>query len=573
MMSEQVTREQPMSELAALRQGFARLETLLRRQKQAEALCNIAQTAGRTLGLEELIDLTLDKAVEVMDADMGLVYLLDVAEKALLLKAHAGVSEQVVGRISAVKFTREDFRKMPKGEVLEAAFSQLFRDTALRSIAMEMRGSRAQSLAAVPFWGTSGMYGVMAVGSRIEHKFGQDDMDLLGAVGRQVGVAIENAVLLQQVRKSGTIDGPTGLYNWAYFRQRLEEEAARSSRYRLEFSIIMFDMDGFESYVARCGDIAASEIIRTLGTSVRDCIREVDMGCRYGRSRFVVILPHTDSGGAEVMAERLRQKAIDIFALTRGRTHFDLTISLGIASFPTDAPAPDELVQRAELALGMARKRGGNQACLASDIPNGSGTADSHVTGATEEETGSSVSTAYAMAAAVDAKTHSGHSQNVAIHAVTIGEALGLSKRGIRHLRTAALLHDIGKARVPDIIVKKPAPLTEEEQRILGKHPELGAAIAGQIPDLDYCVPAIRHHHERYDGTGYPQGLKGEEIPIEARIIAVADAYDNMTAPVSNRQPLSPQQALEELRRHASTSFDPQVLLAFIKAMLTDASV
>jgi len=157
MMSEQVTREQPMSELAALRQGFARLETLLRRQKQAEALCSIAQTADRTLGLEHLIDLTLDKAVEVMDADMGLLYLLDVAEKALLLKAHAGVSEQVVGGISAVKFTREDFRKMPKGEVLEAAFSQLFRDTALRSIAMEMRGSRAQSLARTTWtcWGLS----------------------------------------------------------------------------------------------------------------------------------------------------------------------------------------------------------------------------------------------------------------------------------------------------------------------------------------------------------------------------------------------------------------------------------
>ena len=566
MTDERKEKEQLVSELAALRQSFARLETLLTKHKQVQALCDIGQTVDEMLEPDELIDFALGKAIEVMDADVGLVYLLDMTEKALLLKGHRGVSEQNLPRISSLKFTKEDLLKMPKREAPEISFSELSRDATLRLVSAEIQGDQARSFASVPFFGKGGLRGVIVVGNRGQHGFSQDDMELLAAVGRQIRAGLENAVLSQEVARFATIDRLTGLYNQSYFQERLEEEVARSSRYGLEFSVIMTDLDGFEAYVTRRGYVAGNEIIRMLGTSVRGCIRAVDMACRYGGSKFAVILPHTDLDGAQVVAERLRQKAFDIFALTRRSSGFDLTISLGIASFPADELAPDGLVRRAEVALATARKRRGNQACLASDIPSSLGTAISDVSDVAEHVEESSVDVVYAMAGAVDAKTHKAHSRNVAKHAVAIGEVLGLSRTKIQHLRTAALLHDIGKARMPDGILGKSAPSSEEEQ-ILRKHPELGATITSQIPELAYCAPAIRHHHERYDGSGYPEGLKGEQIPIEASIIAVADAYDNMTSPRSFHRVLSPREAIEELRRHVNTKFAPEVFLAFIKAI------
>jgi HD-GYP domain-containing protein (c-di-GMP phosphodiesterase class II) len=140
---------------------------------------------------------------------------------------------------------------------------------------------------------------------------------------------------------------------------------------------------------------------------------------------------------------------------------------------------------------------------------------------------------------------------------VALGRALGLSDEKIGQLRTASLLHDIGKIGISDSIIRKPGPLDGEEMGIMRKHCELGATIVSHMPELAYCAPAIRHHHEWYDGSGYPSGLKGEDIPLEARIIAIADAYDTMTTPRSYRQRASPQEALDAFKRSANTQFDP----------------
>lgn len=568
MADDQGTKEQLVSELRALRQHHARLEELFTKRKQAEALCDIARATGRRLGLDQLIDCTLGEAVKVMGADMGLLYLVDRTEKALVLKAHTGVPEQTLLRIGTVKFSSEDLRKMPKNEAPEVSVSRLFRDAVLRLMFAEMRVDQAVSVIAISFLGKSGLHGVLAVGRPGEHRFDQDDMELLEAVGKQAGVGIDNAMLSQEAGRLGGADGLTSLYNQAYFQQRLQEEVERSSRYGLEFSVVMLDVDDFERYCARCGRAPGNKIIEMLSTSIRSCIRKVDIACRFSGSKFAVLLPHTDPGGAQVVAEKLCQTAFNAFALTRRSTRFDLALSLGIASFPSDAQSPKQLIHRAEVALGTARRQGGNQACLASDTPSAVGTASGDVSRLTEDDKESSMQIAYAMAAAVDAKTHHGHSRNVAKHAVAAGEVLGLPRSKIRQLRTAALLHDIGKACLPDGLLEGWQALSQEELLLLRKHPEQGSTIVSQIPELAYCAPAIRHHHERYDGSGYPDGLGAKQIPIEARIIAVADAYDNITTPGSEYQMLLPQVALEELSRHASTQFDPQVVVAFTKAVL-----
>jgi putative nucleotidyltransferase with HDIG domain len=173
----------------------------------------------------------------------------------------------------------------------------------------------------------------------------------------------------------------------------------------------------------------------------------------------------------------------------------------------------------------------------------------------------------YALAATVDAKDSYtyGHSRKVSEYAVAIAEAYKLTQERISTIRAASLLHDIGKVGVPDSILNKKTPLTEEEWKPIKAHPELGVEILRHVIDLVNCLPAILHHHEQHDGSGYPAGLSGGGIPLEARILAVADAYDAMTSPRPYHKPLSLEEAIKELKRCAGKQFDPEVVEVFCK--------
>jgi putative nucleotidyltransferase with HDIG domain len=176
------------------------------------------------------------------------------------------------------------------------------------------------------------------------------------------------------------------------------------------------------------------------------------------------------------------------------------------------------------------------------------------------------LSTIYALAATVDAKDHYtyGHSKKVSKYATQIAEALGYSQERVATLRAAALLHDIGKIGVSDRVLLKTGPLSEEEWEPIRAHPKLGVAILKHVESLSSCLAAIQYHHERYDGSGYPAGLKGENIPLDARIMGVADSYDAMTSLRPYRQgKFTQEQALEELKRCAGTQFDPKIVEVF----------
>lgn len=180
------------------------------------------------------------------------------------------------------------------------------------------------------------------------------------------------------------------------------------------------------------------------------------------------------------------------------------------------------------------------------------------------------LSTIYALAATVDARDHHtyGHSRRVSNYSVAIGEAIGLSPERISILHTAALLHDIGKIGISDEVLNKKEHLSEEDWKPVYSHPTLGVSILRHTDGLASCLPGIQYHHERYDGTGYPSGLKGNNIPLDARIIAIADAYEAMTSPRPYRErTLSYEEALDELERHKNTQFDPELVTAFVNQM------
>ena len=357
-------------------------------------------------------------------------------------------------------------------------------------------------------------------------------------------------------------DDLTRLYNRRHFYQVLESERHRTLRYGRSFSLAMLDLDGFKVYNDRFGHTSGDAVLKSFANALQSTLRKTDTAFRYGGDEFTIIMPATDANRVKQIIERVRSKWPPMLEAQFTSLETPLGFSAGIVQFPKDAETADGLVFLADTSLYFAKREGGYRAVLVSDL---SAIPLDVLTTATLDQV-------YALAATVDARdpfTY-GHSGRVAEITQTIGKTIGLPERELADLYAASLLHDVGKVGIPDAILTKPDALTEEEWEIIRKHLAEWAKIAGYIKGLGPVVPVILHHHEWYDGTGYPDGLKGEEIPLGARIISVADAYDTMTTARTYRNVVSQQEALEELRRYAGTQFDPELVEAFCQAMNED---
>jgi HD-GYP domain-containing protein (c-di-GMP phosphodiesterase class II) len=282
--------------------------------------------------------------------------------------------------------------------------------------------------------------------------------------------------------------------------------------------------------------------------------RNTDTAFRYGGDEFTIILPATDADIAKNIVGRLRPEWLQVPRAPYPIVRTPIEFSTGIAQFPEDAETADGLIFLVDTALYRAKRQEGYKCALVSEL----------VTLETEASSLETLDPIYALAAAVDSRDpHTyGHSKRVATIAEMIGEAIGLSRNELADLRAACLVHDIGKVGIPNSLLTKPGKPTDEEWRVITKHCAEGARIVGCVRELAPLAPVILHHHEWYDGTGYPEGLKGEDIPLGARIIGIADAYDTMTTPRPYGEVMSQEEALEELRRCSGTQFDPELVEA-----------
>jgi putative nucleotidyltransferase with HDIG domain len=240
-----------------------------------------------------------------------------------------------------------------------------------------------------------------------------------------------------------------------------------------------------------------------------------------------------------------------------------ITASIGLASWPVDGIVQREIIAAADVTLYRAKRSGGNQSHCAS---GGLLPLDAIESSSGDNVDNKTLSLIYTLAETVDARSHysTSHSEKVTECALALAESLDMKSAEMSKLETCALLHDIGKIGISDEILNKPGQLTAAEWESVKTHPQLGAAIVGRIPQLAPCVAGIRHHHELYNGSGYPQGLKGDDIPVEARILAIVDAFAAMTSERPYADTLSNAEALEEIKRGAGKQFDPYLVEKFI---------
>ena len=384
-----------------------------------------------------------------------------------------------------------------------------------------------------------------------------DEIGLLQTVFNDMTASLRSS----QERLLALIDTDllTGLDNHRRFQERLGQEAARCAQSGESLSLLLLDLDHFGQFNQKHGHAAGDTAVGDTARTLQSLLPELAIASRYGGEEFAVLLPQCSLAQAEALAETVRA-AVE----SAGRS---LTLSAGCAEFGTHSAEAAGLVLAAELAVSRAKQLGRNQVCRFDTLPGADTNADPYQLHRFLKD--ESLSTIQALAAAVDAKDAytQGHSQRVARYAVALAQSIGLSDAEVDLVHITGTLHDVGKIGVPDAILKKSSYLEDEERRVMETHPALGEVIIRKAPQLASTLPGVRHHHERWDGKGYPDGIAGEDIPQIARLLAVADTFDAMTSDRPYRKGLSWEIALGEIGKCAGTQFEPRLAEAFVALM------
>jgi diguanylate cyclase (GGDEF)-like protein/putative nucleotidyltransferase with HDIG domain len=404
---------------------------------------------------------------------------------------------------------------------------------------------------------------ILALSKKQGHAhYTRDDIDLVSMLAKESAVAIENAQIYAHAREQADVDGLTGLYNHRSFQDSYNQEIENSAVSGDDFSILFIDLDFFKTYNDIYGHGMGDEILREVGRIIKSSIRDTDIGGRYGGDEFAVIVKQASADESKLVGERIRSKVEN----TMDDKGITLTCSIGVACWRIDGVSRDSIIKAADKAVYAAKQAGRNRVVMASEIDTLE--QPQQETSLIIDNNTAIDNIVFSLASTVDARDHYtyNHSKMVSKYATELATAIGYDREGIRRIRAAALLHDIGKLNLPDNILLKRGPLTNEEWEILKKHPELALNILKYVVGLRDCIDAILHHHEKYNGQGYPTGLKGTDIPLDARILTVADSYDAMRSErVYKSRGMTEDEALAELRKCAGTQFDPDLVDAFVK--------
>ena len=390
-----------------------------------------------------------------------------------------------------------------------------------------------------------------------------NNMKLMNSISSVASIAIKNARLYEHAYYEARTDELTGLLNRRYFYEVLNEEFEKNKEGSL--ALVIINIDDFklynQLYGTKQGDIALRKVAEIIKASVGDN----GYVARYTGKEFAVLLPKYDVYSAKNLTESIRRQ---VFYMSRDSEDYKLkvlTISAGINAAPYAAKSVKELLDNVDMAVYHVKRSGKNGIKVFDTMIHGdlepvdqSGADHAHIYQEYE-------STIYALTAAIDTKDHYTfkHSKNVAYYATELAKALNLNGDMEEIVRQAALLHDVGKIGIPEDILNKPGRLTDEEYEVIKGHVEASIGIIRHLPSLDYVIPAVIGHHERYDGKGYPRRISGEDIPVAARILCIADSFDAMTSDRCYKKGMPLNKVLDILQEEEGRQFDPKMARIF----------
>jgi diguanylate cyclase (GGDEF)-like protein len=523
-----------------------------RHLKEMTTLQKVGMELTSSLDLSNLLQGIAESTLELTNGDYVHIFSLDpktskFTERAAAWPPHAKKHPITWPRKTGLTAT---VFKTQKPVIIEKATDHPLYSTP------DARKWGVQSVAGFPLRGKWGLTGVLNLVFLQPHAFSKEERDLLSLLADQAAVAIENSRLYEETKRLATTDHLTGVWNRRYLDEHFQTELVRAHRFRRQVSVLVIDIDNFKLFNDTYGHLSGDEVICNVAQAILTSCREIDLVGRYGGDEFAVILLETDTSVAAHIAKRILTALEKEPFSAPNEAKIPINVSIGIASYPSDGKKAGQLFSLADAAMYRAKLAGGGQFASLT-------TSQEEVA----KKTAAPFDVIMRLLMAVDSKDNYTlkHSQEVTRRACTLAREIQLSKEEISALEVAGKLHDIGKIGIPTSILKKPGPFTPEEWKIVQEHPYLGFIILQQLPQTETVFQALLHHHERYDGKGYPSGLEGDKIPFLSRILALADAFSAMTTGRPHRKALTVEEALGEMRRNMGKQFDPKLAQKFVK--------
>ena len=558
-----------------------------RRSRQFAFLNNISKTAISSEDAEQMLTEIVAEIQKNFLFDHIGIGILDYVTKEIEIKAEAGSTAKAVGK-------RIQLGAGIVGRVARTG------ETVLQNAGDHLQGILPESRAVlcIPITYSETLLGVLNVESHRENAFAPQDVLILKTLADLLATALHNSFVFQKLQQQSITDGLTGIKTRRFFWEALTSEWKRASRSGRPFSVVLIDLDKFKEVNDSQGHLEGDLVLARVGRLLEQKCRQSNVVARYGGDEFIILMPETGIEQAQILAERLRLWVAGDAMLAEHQ----ITGSFGVASFPVHGFSVQDIIRVADAGMYVSKHAGGNRVSTAEDYNDSEGAAvqrqliSGYIEGFLQREhtgpehleeliitlnkfSSGEDSNIQVLREAIEALSRAaesrevqsaGHGDLVARYTDIIGRSLGMPPEELTDLVYAARVHDVGKLFVPERILNKPGPLTDEEFYLTKVHARMGAEIVATIPGGERMRKAVEHHHEALDGSGYPAGLRGEQIPLWARILNLADAYVNMTADRSFASAKSSDQALAELERLSGTKYDGMLVRLLMRQLKTE---